>query len=88
MKVAIGRQASGKKYLHNLERSGVTTNGFGFVQPLQCRELISQDHVKIRAGNQLRLQPLAKPTFGRVEIKTYHGFVPIADLLHLSLRYH
>lgn len=82
MKISIGRQASGKKYLHNLERSGVTTNGFGFVQPIQCRELIPQDHVKIRSGNQIRLQPLVKPTFGRVEIKTYHGFVPISDIYH------
>ena len=82
MKISIGRQASGKKYLHNLERSGVTTNGFGFVQPIQCRELIPQDHVKIRSGNQIRLQPLVKPTYGRVEIKTYHGFVPISDIYH------
>ena len=82
MKISIARQASGKKYLHNLERSGVTTNGFGFVQPIQCRELIPQDHVKIRSGNQIRLQPLVKPTYGRVEIKTYHGFVPISDIYH------
>lgn len=82
MKINIGRQASGKKYLHPLSRSGVTTSGFGFVQPIQCRELIPQDHVSIRCANLMRLQPLVKPTFGRVEIKTYHGFVPIADIFH------
>ena len=82
MKINIGRQASGKKYLHPLSRSGVTTSSFGFVQPIQCRELIPQDHVSLRCANLLRLQPLVKPTFGRVEIKTYHGFVPIADIYH------
>ena len=82
MKINIGRQASGKKYLHPLNRSGVTTSGFGFVQPIQCRELIAQDHVSIRTANLLRLQPLVKPTWGRVELKTYHGFVPIADIFH------
>ena len=82
MKINIGRQASGKKYLHPLSRSGVTTTGWGFVQPIQCRELIAQDHVSIRCANLMRLQPLVKPTFGRVEIKTYHGFVPIADIYH------
>lgn len=82
MKINIGRQASGKKYLHPLSRSGVTTSSFGFVQPIQCRELIPQDHVSLRCANLMRLQPLVKPTFGRVEIKTYHGFVPIADIYH------
>lgn len=82
MKINIGRQASGKKYLHPLSRSGVTTSSFGFVQPIQCRELIPQDHVSLRCANLLRLQPLVKPTFGRVEIKTYHGFVPISDIYH------
>lgn len=82
MKINIGRQASGKKYLHPLNRSGVTTSSFGFVQPIQCRELIPQDHVSLRCANLMRLQPLVKPTFGRVEIKTYHGFVPIADIFH------
>ena len=82
MKINIGRQASGKKYLHPLNRSGVTTSGFGFVQPIQCRELIAEDHVSIRTANLLRLQPLVKPTWGRVELKTYHGFVPIADIYH------
>ena len=82
MKINIGRQASGKKYLHPLSRSGVTSTGWGFVQPIQCRELIPQDHVSLRCANLMRLQPLVKPTFGRVEIKTYHGFVPIADIYH------
>ena len=82
MKINIGRQASGKKYLHPLKRSGVTTSSFGFVQPIQCRELIAKDHVSLRCANLMRLQPLVKPTFGRVDIKTYHGFVPIADIYH------
>lgn len=82
MKVSIARDGAGKKYLHDLNRQGVTTSGFGFCQPLQVREMIAQDHVRLRVAEACRLQPVVKPTFGRLMLKTYNGFVPIEDLYH------
>lgn len=81
MKVAL-RRWDGKKHLHNLVRQGVTTASFGFCQPFQCREMISQDHIQMRCGQMIRLQPVEKPTFGRLNVKTYHTYVPIEDVWH------
>ena len=81
MKVAL-RRWDGKKHLHNLVRQGVTTASFGFCQPFQCREMISQDHIQMRCGQMIRLQPVEKPTFGRLNVKTYHTYVPIEDIWH------
>lgn len=82
MKVNVGRQASGKKYRHNLPKNVYTSSQFGFLQPSVCRELCAQDTVSIRVASSVLLQPVAKPTFGRVFLKQYCSFVPIEELYH------
>lgn len=82
MKVNLGSVGGKKKYRHNLPRTVNTTSQFGFCQPLCCRELCAQDTVSVRTAHQVYLQPVAKPTFGRLSVKDYKVFVPIEDLYH------
>ena len=82
MKINLGRQTSGKKYLHKLPSSITTTSQFGFCQPYYCRESIAQDHYKIRQASAVRLQPVVKPTFGRLFMKQYTSFVPFEEIWH------
>lgn len=81
MKVNLGRQ-TGKKYVHSFRRNVNTTGSFGFMQPTFCRELIAQDTITLRSAHAVRLAPLVKPTFGRLEFKQYNNFVPIESIWH------
>lgn len=81
MKTNIGAVRS-KKNRHNLSSSVTTTSQVGFCQPILCRELIPHDFVKIRTASQVFLQPVVKPTFGRLTLRNYKGFVPIEEIYH------
>lgn len=82
MKTNIKSNVNGRKYTHNLTHRVSTTSGFGFCQPLMCREVSPQTTVKMRIGQSVYLQPMSKPTFGSCQVKTYSSFVPIADIWH------
>lgn len=81
MKVSLGKD-TGKKYRHNLNSNVYTTARVGFVQPINCRELCAQDTIKVRSASAVYLNPVAKPTFGRLAIKQYKNFVPIEEIWH------
>lgn len=57
-----------------------TTADWGFVQPLCKVALIPNSDINIKLNSFVRLASMNVPTFGRVEYRTYHRFVPIADL--------
>lgn len=82
MKVNIGTVKGNKKYTHKLPSTVNTTSHFGFCQPICCRELCAQDTISVRTAHQVYLQPVAKPTFGRLSVKQYKSFVPIEDIYH------
>lgn len=81
MKNNLGRQ-TGKKYVHSFRRNVNTTGSFGFMQPTFCREMIAQDTITLRTAHAVRLAPLSKPTFGRLEFKQYNVFVPFESIWH------
>lgn len=82
MKELVQNASTGKKYLHNLVHENHTTGNFGFVQPLMVNERAARDVVSLRCGQSVFLNPMSKPTFGRVSCKTYESFVPIIDIWH------
>lgn len=82
MKVNVRSNAQAKNYRHNLSHRVNTTSGYGFCQPIMGRELSSGCTVKYRVGQAVYLNPMSKPTFGQCALKTYHQFVPIADIWH------
>lgn len=57
-----------------------TTADWGFVQPLCKVALIPNSDINIKLNSFVRLSSMNVPTFGRVEYRTYHRFVPVADL--------
>ena len=81
MKAQINKP-TGKKYRHNLSNNVYTTSSFGFCQPVYVRECASQDTLKLRTANMVYLNPVVKPTFGRLSLKQYKSFVPIEEIWH------
>lgn len=81
MKVQINKP-TGKKYRHNLSNNVYTTSSFGFCQPVYVRECAAQDTLKLRTANMVYLNPVVKPTFGRLSLKQYKSFVPIEEIWH------
>lgn len=82
MKVAIGRQSTGKKYNHDLSFDVSTTSDYGFMQPFLCYECAAKDSVNLNFAQIVRLNPMPKPTFGQFFLKTYTSFVKIEDIYH------
>ena len=82
MKVAIGRQSTGKKYNHDLSFDVSTTSDYGFMQPFLCYECAAQDSVNLNFAQIVRLNPMPKPTFGQFYLKSYTSFVKIEDIYH------
>lgn len=76
------QKLNGKKYLHVLDHENTTTAQFGFVQPLMVNERCAKDTVDLRSGQSIFLAPMSKPTFGKVDVKTYHSFVKCTDIWH------
>lgn len=81
MKINVG-QNTGKKYRHNLQHSVTTTSQFGFCQPTLVREVNAQDTISLRVASSILLQPIVKPTFGRLFLKQYNMFVPTEEIWH------
>lgn len=81
MKVQV-RHQNGKKYPHDLSHDINTTSSFGFCQPILSRQLNAQDTVSLRFGQICRLNPLAKPAFANMKVKTYTSFVKAEDIWH------
>lgn len=79
MKVNVSRLLR-KKNLIDLGHDVETTCDFGFMQPLMCRELDAQDTAMLRVGQAVQAQPMVSPTYGTINVRTYHSFVPAEDI--------
>lgn len=82
MKINVRSNANMRKSRHDLTHRVNTTSNFGLCQPIMARELSPDCTVKYRVGQACYLNPMSKPTFGRCMIKTYHSWVPYADVWH------
>ena len=67
---------------HNLTHQVSTTSDFCFCQPVMCNEVEPGSVNKFRIGQAVYAQPMVKPTFGRIDVKTYNTFVPIPEIWH------
>lgn len=82
MKVKIPSVVNEKKYNEKFRRTINTTTDFGFLQPLICRELSARDTLNFAVGHEVQFAPMPAPTFGQVDLKAYHCFVPIESIYH------
>lgn len=82
MKVKIPSVVNEKKYNSQFRKTINTTTDFGFLQPLICRELSSRDTLNFAVGHEVQFAPMPAPTFGQVDLKAYHCFIPIESIYH------
>lgn len=78
-KIKLGRSLPSKNHFP-LPIDCNTTADWGFVQPLCKVALIPNSDFNVKLNSFVRLASMNVPTFGRVEYRTYHRFVPISDL--------
>lgn len=72
-----------KKKLQDYSHDNTTTSTFGFLQPAcAIRELSAGETVDLDYGQFVRLNSMPKPTYSRLSIRTYTGFVPAEDIWH------
>lgn len=82
MKIKVPFVGDDKKYESKFNRTVNTTTDFGFLQPLICRELSSRDTLNFAVGHEVQFAPMPAPTFGQVDLKAYHCFIPIESIYH------
>nr|WCD56427.1 MAG: major capsid protein [Microviridae sp.] len=75
LKVAAGQR-------NHFEVGGdvITTNDFGLLRPIFCRECIPGDKLTINIESFARLAPMPVPTFGRCELINRAYYVRYADI--------
>ena len=82
MRIKLPFVGDDHKYNSKFNRTINTTTDFGFLQPLICRELSSKDTLNFAVGHEVQFAPMPAPTFGQVDLKAYHCFVPIESIYH------
>ena len=80
MRIKLPFVGDDHKYNSKFNRTINTTTDFGFLQPLICRELSSKDTLNFAVGHEVQFAPMPAPTFGQVDLKAYHCFVPIESI--------
>ncbi len=73
---------SNKKNFFSDKFDNTTTLGFGAVQPICCSELVPQSSVNLRVNSFVRLSPLVKPVYGRLNLHSYTFFCPLSEVYH------
>lgn len=80
-KIQLGKSGYAQTKI-NLNHDVSTSTDWGFVQPVMVKKMVKGSTLHLNAlRSVVRVSPLVKPTFGSASWKTYHAFVPIADLL-------
>lgn len=78
-KISVGRSKH-KTAKFTKSRDVNTTSSFGFIQPLFKMEMLPHSKAVIKQNSFVRCMPLVLPTFGRVQARFYHQFVPMHEL--------
>lgn len=80
-KIQIGKSGYSQTKI-NLNHECSTSTDWGYVQPIMVKKMVKGSTLYMNAlRSVIRVSPLVKPTFGSASWKTYHAFVPIAELL-------
>lgn len=68
--------ASKKRSNYDLSQSHLTTIDFGFCQPVYSKEMLPGDTFSVKQNTFVRMAPLVKPVFGKMDWHTATTFVP------------
>lgn len=78
IKFATSRSKS--KHTHYLPTTSIMTSDFRQIRPTNILPLIPEDEVTVDYKQFTRLAPLAVPTFGSFDVRTYAFFVPFTTI--------
>lgn len=67
---------------HNLSHNVATTFDFGRVQPVFCKLVTPDSHIKGSLDAKIRVMPMPLPPFGALNMKLYGQFVSCKELMH------
>ena len=67
---------------HNLSHNVATSFDFGRVQPVFCKLVTPDSHIKGSLDAKIRVMPMPLPPFGAINMKLYGQFVSCQDLMH------
>lgn len=72
-KIKVG---SVKSSTFDLSHNQVTTSDFGYLIPICYRDMVPNDRFTVKPDIFVRLAPLAVPTYGHIQCRVHHFFVP------------
>lgn len=67
---------------HNLSHNVATSFDFGRVQPVFCKLVTPDSHIKGSLDAKIRVMPMPLPPFGSLNMKLYGQFVSCKELMH------
>lgn len=67
---------------HNLSHNVATSFDFGRVQPVFCKLVTPDSHIKGSLDAKIRVMPMPLPPFGALNMKIYGQFVSCKELMH------
>ena len=67
---------------HNLSHNVATSFDFGRVQPVFCKLVTPDSHIKGSLDAKIRVMPMPLPPFGAINMKLYGQFVSCKELMH------
>lgn len=67
---------------HNLSHNVATSFDFGRVQPVFCKLVTPDSHIKGSLDAKIRVMPMPLPPFGALNMKLYGQFVSCKELMH------
>lgn len=67
---------------HNLSHNVATSFDFGRVQPVFCKLVTPDSHIKGSLDAKIRVMPMPLPPFGVLNMKLYGQFVSCQELMH------
>lgn len=82
-KINIGDSLSGikKRSNFNLSCKSSFTSNFGRIIPTYFKDFDGGSTIHVNGvSSEVRLSPIAVPSFGTMELKHFHGFVPMVDI--------
>lgn len=79
-KKIVVKKSGYKRSRFNWAHDVNTTYSWGEIQPTMCKMVVPNSKTTIQTQQLIRLAPMVAPTFGRVKVKNYSQFVPMAEV--------
>lgn len=62
---------------HDMSKTHITTQDFGFIKPIECKICFPGDKIRVNVSQLTRLLTMPAPTYGKVDMVLRAFFVPV-----------